>query len=273
MFKIKKICGVLLIWAMMLTLIPVQSNAAKKVKLNKSKLSLYVGKSYTLKLKSNKKKIKWSSSRKSIATVSSKGKVKAKKKGTCKITAKVGKKKYVCKVTVKKKLVKNNNDTPEETTKYGSVSGNITYFYNNFRGNVPDTNAKVILLSTSGSGINMPDFSGSSDWALPSKINEYNEYGVYATSVDGFGQYTFNNVKVGEYKIIILSNGTTSGSAFDNKALYAASLSNFAMTYINGNNAKMLGEYVGYRKYKTDSIRVRENQNYAYGYDFGITYI
>ena len=45
------------------------------------------------------------------------------------------------------------------------------------------------------------------------------------------------------------------------------------MTYINGNNAKMLGEYVGYRQYKTDSIRVRENQNYAYGYDFGITYI
>lgn len=270
--KIKKTCGVLLFFAITLAIMPVQSDAAKKVKLNKSKLSLYVGKSYTLKLKNNKKKISWSSSKKSIATVSSKGKVKAKKKGTCKITAKVDKKKYVCKVTVKKKLVE-NNDTPEETVKYGSVSGNITYLYNNYKGNVSDTNAKVILLSTSGSGKNMPDLSSYVDWALPSKINKYNEYGVYATSVDGVGQYTFNNVKVGDYKIIILSNKTTSGSAFDNKDLYASSLSNFAKTYINENNAKMLGEYVGYHKYKTDSISVRENQNYAYGYDFGITYI
>ena len=75
----------------------------KKVKLNKTKLSLYVGKTYTLKLKNNKKKIKWSTSNKKVATVSSKGKVKGKKKGSATITAKVGKKKYKCKVTVKVK--------------------------------------------------------------------------------------------------------------------------------------------------------------------------
>ena len=47
------------------------------------------------------KKIKWSSSNKKIATVSSKGKVTAKKKGTATITAKVSGKSYKCKVTVK----------------------------------------------------------------------------------------------------------------------------------------------------------------------------
>ncbi|MCH5264767.1 MAG: Ig-like domain-containing protein [Lachnospiraceae bacterium] len=103
MSKFKKILVVLLAFVMTLSLMPVQAEAAKKVKLNKKTLSLKVGKSYTLKLKNAKSKnVKWSSSKKSVATVSQKGKVKAKKKGSCKITAKYENKKYVCKVTVKK---------------------------------------------------------------------------------------------------------------------------------------------------------------------------
>lgn len=77
---------------------PVSANAAK---LNKKSLSLNVGKTYTLKASGTKGKIKWSSDKKSIATVSSKGVVTGKKKGSAVITAKYGKKKLTCKVTVK----------------------------------------------------------------------------------------------------------------------------------------------------------------------------
>lgn len=79
--------------------------AKKKPKLNKTKLSLYVGKTAVLKVKNNKKKVKWSTSKKSVAAVSKKGKVTAKKKGTVKITARVAKKKLTCRVTVKEKIV------------------------------------------------------------------------------------------------------------------------------------------------------------------------
>lgn len=84
------------------------SLAAKKVKLNKSSISLYIKKTYTLKLLNIKKKpkVKWSTSNKKIATVSSKGKITAKKAGKCNIYAKYGKKKYKCKITVKKKAAK-----------------------------------------------------------------------------------------------------------------------------------------------------------------------
>ncbi len=75
--------------------------AKTKIKLNKTKLTLVKGKSYTLKVIGNKKKIKWSTSNKKIATVNSKGKVTAKKKGVVTITAKIGSKKYKCKITVK----------------------------------------------------------------------------------------------------------------------------------------------------------------------------
>lgn len=79
-------------------------NAEAKAKpvLNKKKVSLAVGGKVTLKLKNWKKRVTWSSSRKSVATVSGKGVVKAKNKGTAKITAKAGGKKYVCRVNVTK---------------------------------------------------------------------------------------------------------------------------------------------------------------------------
>ena len=95
-----------------------EANAASKVKLNKTKATITVGKTVTLKVKNTKKKVKWSSSNKRIATVSSKGKVKGKKAGKVTITAKIGKKKYKCKVTVKKKTTKRKpaNAATEQTT-------------------------------------------------------------------------------------------------------------------------------------------------------------
>lgn len=67
-------------------------------KMSKSALSLKVNKKTTLKLKNNKKRVIWVSSNKKVATVSSKGVVKAKKKGTAYIYAIAGHKLYKCKV-------------------------------------------------------------------------------------------------------------------------------------------------------------------------------
>lgn len=95
-----------------------------KPAINKKKVTLTVGKKTTLKIKNCKKKVRWKSSRKKVATVSSKGVVKAKKAGKSKITATVGKKKYVCRVTVKakssKKSTSNNTASSyaQEVLKY-----------------------------------------------------------------------------------------------------------------------------------------------------------
>lgn len=89
-------------------------SAATKVKINKTKASIYVGKTVQLKISGTKKKVTWKSSNKKVATVTSKGKVKGVKKGTAKITATVSKKKYVCKVTIKNKAVK-VTPTPKPT--------------------------------------------------------------------------------------------------------------------------------------------------------------
>ena len=67
--------------------------------------------------------MKWSSSNKKVATVNSKGKVTAKKKGTAVITAKVDSDTYECKVTVK-------NPTPTDKTTSSSTDKDFSYVLN-----------------------------------------------------------------------------------------------------------------------------------------------
>ena len=108
----KKRLTILFVACMIISALPtnVQAAGKSKIKLNKSKLTLNVGSTKTLKLKGTKKTPKWTSSKKNVATVTKKGKVKAKKKGSTIITAKLGKKKYKCKVTVKQTAA--SNQTP-----------------------------------------------------------------------------------------------------------------------------------------------------------------
>lgn len=116
----KKRTGVFSIFMILALVIGILGNGsqvqAAKVRLNMTKKVLTVGKTVTLKVKGTKKKVKWSSSNKKVASVSSKGKVKAKKAGKATITAKVGKKKYKCKITVKKKKSTKKTTTTQKTT-------------------------------------------------------------------------------------------------------------------------------------------------------------
>lgn len=115
--KIAKKLASLMALALVVTSISVNAGNAEAKKrapvLSKKKASIEVGKSITLKVKNNKKKVKWTSSKKKVAIVTKKGKVTAKKAGKTKITAKFGKKKLVCKVTVVKP--KKNNKIVRQT--------------------------------------------------------------------------------------------------------------------------------------------------------------
>lgn len=91
--------------------VKVKFKIIKKTALNKKRLTIKKGETYKLKLDNAKAaKVKWSSSNNKIATVR-KGKVTAKKPGRATITAKYGKKKYRCNVTV----VNNTASIPEAT--------------------------------------------------------------------------------------------------------------------------------------------------------------
>lgn len=109
-----------LLIALLLTMIPaVPVEAKATISLNKKSASLYVGQTLTLKAvrKGTSKTVKWSSSKSTVATVSSAGKVKAKKAGTTTITAKAGSVKATCKITVKNPSIKLNRASTSVTVK------------------------------------------------------------------------------------------------------------------------------------------------------------
>ena len=137
-----------------------------KVKLNKTKSTMTVGKKQTLKAtvtpkKASSKAVVWKSSNTKVATVTSKGVVKAKKAGTVTITAtaKDGSgKKATCKVTVKKKTVNPAPITP--TPVEPVVIKSLTILEN--------ADIQVVLSAKQA--------LKASDFTVSSKVNGYGKY-------------------------------------------------------------------------------------------------
>lgn len=95
----------------------------KNPRLSKSKLTLYNTDKYKLKMLGGKGKIKWKSSNKKVATVTSKGVVRGKKGGTCTITAKRGKYTLKCKIRVPK-----HYESYSKIPDFGAVYGKIAKY-------------------------------------------------------------------------------------------------------------------------------------------------
>ncbi len=98
----------------------------EKVKLNKTKLTLGVKEKFTLKASvmpknASDKKITWKVSRKGIISLTSKGVVTAKKRGTVKVTAAAGGRKASCTITVKKAPSKIRLNKTKITLKKGKT--------------------------------------------------------------------------------------------------------------------------------------------------------
>lgn len=97
MKKVMKKASVLLFALILVVCMALPVSAAS---ISKKKVTICTGQTIQLKVNGVKRKARWTSSNKSVATVTQKGKVSAKKKGATTVTAKIGKKKYACKVAV-----------------------------------------------------------------------------------------------------------------------------------------------------------------------------
>lgn len=163
-----------------------------------------------------------------------------------------------------------------QAASYGKVSGNITYFYNNYWGNRGDTGAKVLLVPTNGK-------ARKYNFDLYTNSNELKKRGVYLATVDGRGEYVLNHIPTGTYKVLIISNKTTTGAWF--KA-FKDSISDAPTSYydriakkfypkcLNKKTAlKIMKWSVGPNKYTTATIKVYKNETTTLSYDFGMTYI
>ena len=162
MKQMKKLLAFVLAFAMIITIYQPSAvyAAAKKPGLSAKTMTLQVGQKKTLKVKNagKKAKLKWSSNKKSIATVSKKGVVKAVKAGnaivTCKVTTKNGKTtKLTCKVAVKKtaKVTSLTVGSQKELEK-ALKNKNVTIDIQAIKPNTYRENAKGNVITVSATG-------------------------------------------------------------------------------------------------------------------------
>lgn len=111
----KRILSMFMVIAMLLTLTPTHS-AIAAVKINKSKATMEVGSTLKLKVSGTKSKVKWATSKSSIATVNSAGTITAKKEGQTTVSGIINKKPYSCIVTVV------NSSKKEVTAPKGTIT-------------------------------------------------------------------------------------------------------------------------------------------------------
>jgi Bacterial surface proteins containing Ig-like domains len=152
--SIKKLTtSVLLITAILFLTVPVQPvKASEKYMIGDSSLLLGPGETHQVSIyeisKNNvlvktEKKVIWSSSNKKVAVVDNKGLVKSKSEGKAIITGKLGTKKYVCKLTVKKLKEIDLNKTGNL-----SLKGKLRIVITTHIGNGEEMTCYILTLST-----------------------------------------------------------------------------------------------------------------------------
>lgn len=151
------------------------ADAKSKIKLSTTRVSLNGGASKTIKIKGTKKKVKWSvvSGKKNIKLKNKKKtsvKIVGVKRGTAKVQAKLGKKKYICRVTVRK-------STPAKTITITTADTQTAEVVHNALNTGKAVNLKVKGSKSSASKLMKQ---------LSSKVGEYNKFDVVPQYEGGF---------------------------------------------------------------------------------------
>ena len=151
------------------------ADAKSKIKLSTKSVSLNGGASKTIKIKGTKKKVKWSvvSGKKNIKLKNKKKtsvKVVGVKRGTAKVQAKLGKKKYICRVTVRKA-------TPAKTITITTADTQTAKAVHEAFNTGKAVNLKVKGSKSSASKLMKQ---------LSSKVGEYNKFDVVPQYNEGY---------------------------------------------------------------------------------------
>ena len=221
---------------------PIVEVQAASVKLSTTSKILAKGQSYTLKVKNAKKKVTWSSSNKKIATVTSKGKVTAKKAGIAYIYAKVSGKKLKCKIKV---------ESPTLSTTYKTI-----YWDSTSKLTVKNTTQKVTWSSS-----NKKVATVSSNGTV--KGIKVGQAYIYAKVGGKTLRCTLNVQKhTHDWEAIY-------GKKYDLdiKTVYGCSLCGYPLFIRNSDCARFIDDLCSHNKYYMGSnfTRSKKNDGYCYG--------
>lgn len=151
------------------------------------------------------------------------------------------------------------DDNEQQEEKFGSVTGEITYKYNDFVGHRADTDSTVYLISKSIKSLPNNVAAGAT-FDLPE--------GVYVTTVSGTGRYNFDRIPVGKYYLVMMSKNTNE----DRNEVVGEYSWGQAFNLFSEEGKEVAMAKARLDKTRTTIIEVFDGQTTTYSYDFGITY-
>lgn len=138
----------------------------------------------------------------------------------------------------------------------GTMSGLISWKYNNFVGNRGDTGAKIFA-------VNLETHEATDsliDMNAPQGTN-----GIWISTADGNGNYKIDKIPCGNYAVFIVSNNTN-GNYPEYKTLDSVISQKEWITIETINNKAFIRSIKYY-----NNIQINENEETTLSYDFGLT--
>ncbi|WP_146043789.1 hypothetical protein [Clostridium sp. chh4-2] len=154
-----------------------------------------------------------------------------------------------------------------EPTGYGTVKGNVTWQYNKYIGTKADVGALVYLIPLDYS------IKGGNNENLSMCMNTKGANGVYYAKVDGFGQYIFDNVPCGKYRIFIISDNTTGSKRFKDEAAWEERIDALFGNILTDDELETFKTMLGFDSFYTETIEIFNGMTNTISHDFGYTYI
>ncbi len=210
---IKRITGIMLVMVLIITMTPVNTQAAKKIKLNKTKLTMIKGDSEYLSLNVYGGK-GWKSSKKSVATVDKYGCVKAKGKGSCKISVKYKNKSYTCKVKVEDPAI-------SEKTLTLTIGDSAALKLTGTSQKVQWDSDDISVATVSSTGVVKAVGEGYADITATVGDHFYNcSVTVKYDSAGALSDLAIQNYDIGRGVVSIVTNNGSGTLSIDGKAVY-----------------------------------------------------
>lgn len=161
----------------------------------------------------------------------------------------------------------NNVNVESSSIDKGNLRGIITWQYNKLIGTKPDVNAKIYLISENYNKNTMTN-DEESLFTLLGSVSEDKKDKLFFSKINGYGNYEIDNIPVGKYLMIIISNNTTRPPDLVGEFETAKSI---LTPYINDwDKFKLVNLSKNKSEFKI--INIMKNETIDISHDFGYTY-
>lgn len=165
-----------------------------------------------------------------------------------------------------------NNNSPEQLStandeKYGKLSGNLTWQYNKAIGTKPDVGAKAIIIPK--------NFERTDDMyllKLDALTLSFNNYGIYSAKADGYGKYIIDDIPIGDYYILLVSQNAHNDLSIREDLIVNFRAQSELKDLFGADIYSKMESSLKLYKHAFDTVTIKEDKETVKSYDFGYSY-